>query len=63
MHAGETAIITVFVTWTQEALNHFQTDHAGEKSIDIDLVNLTISLKGINVQANEPIKIPNVPIQ
>jgi hypothetical protein len=63
MHAGETAMITLFVTWTQEALNHFQTAHAEEKSIDVDLVNLTISLKGINVQTNESIEISNVPIQ
>jgi hypothetical protein len=60
--AGETAAIDVVGTWTQDAINHFQTAHAGAQSIDVELVGLTINVNGINVQTNEHIKIANVPI-
>ena len=60
--AGETALITVLGTWTQDAINHFQTVHTGEKSIDVDLVGLTIDISGINIQMKERITVPNVPI-
>jgi hypothetical protein len=60
--AGETATIDVVGTWTQDAINHFQTAHAGAQSIDVELVGLTINVNGINVQTNEHIKISNVPI-
>jgi hypothetical protein len=62
IHASETTIITVVGTWTQDAINHFQTAHAGAQSIDVELVGLTINVNGINVQTNEHIKISNVPI-
>jgi hypothetical protein len=62
IRASETATITVLGTWTQDAINHFQTAHAGAQSIDVELVGLTINVNGINVQTNEHIKISNVPI-
>lgn len=63
IRAGETATITIFGAWTQAAINHFQTAHAGAETIDIDLVDFTISLKGISAQTNQRIKISDVPIQ
>jgi hypothetical protein len=62
IRASETATITVLGTWTQDAINHFQTAHTGAQSIDVELVGLTINVNGINVQTNEHIKISNVPI-
>jgi hypothetical protein len=62
IRANETATMTVLGTWTQDALNHFQKAHAGEQSIDVELVGLTINVNGIDVQTSEHIKIPNVPI-
>jgi hypothetical protein len=60
--ASETSLITVFCTWTQDATSHFQSAHAGAKSIDVDLVGLAIDTSGINIQMKERINIPNVPI-
>jgi hypothetical protein len=60
--AGETATITVLGTWTEEAIDHFQTAHAGEKKTTVDLVNLAIDVSGIKIQTNERIQIPDVPI-
>jgi hypothetical protein len=60
--AGETATITVLGTWTEEAIDHFQAAHAGEKKTTIDLVNLAIDVSGIKIQTNERIQIPDVPI-
>lgn len=57
--AGEKATITVLVTWTEEAISHFQTAHAGEKEVDVNLVGLTVDVKGIKIQTNQSIKIPN----
>jgi hypothetical protein len=60
--AGETATIDVVGTWTQDAINHFQTAHVGARSIDIELVGLVITVNGISVQTDERVKIPNFPI-
>jgi len=60
--AGETATIDVVGTWTQDAINHFLTAHAGAQSIDIELVGLVITVNGISVQTDERVKIPNFPI-
>jgi hypothetical protein len=62
IRAGETATITVLGTWTEEAISHFQTAHAGEKSIDIALVDLAVDIQGITIQTNQRITIPDVPI-
>jgi hypothetical protein len=62
IRASETATITILGTWTQEAISHFQTAHAGAKSIDAKLVGLTFGLQGISIQSNEHIKILNVTI-
>jgi len=59
---SETATITVSGAWTQDAINHFQTAHAGAQSIDAKLVGLTINVNGMNVQTSEHVKISNVPI-
>jgi len=62
VRASETAEVTVTCTWTEDAISHFQNFHAGVKSIDVDLVGLTISLRGVDIQMNYRIRIPNVPI-
>ena len=62
VRANETAMVTVTCTWTEDAISHFQSAHAGAKSIDVDLVGLSINVKGINIQMNDRIRIPNVPI-
>ena len=62
VRASETAVITVLGTWTEDAISHFQSAHAGAKSIDVDLVGLTIDVKGINIQMKDRVSIPNVPI-
>ena len=62
VRASETAVVTVTCTWTEDAIRHFQNFHAGAKSIDVDLVGLTIYVKGIIFQMNDRIRIPNVPI-
>jgi hypothetical protein len=62
IRAGETARIDVVGTWTQEAVNHVQTAHAGAQSIDIELVGVTINVNGVIVQTDEFVKIPNFPV-
>lgn len=60
--AGANAFLTVSGTWTEEAINHFQTEHKDAKTTSIDLVRLKLSVKGINLELNDRITIPNVPI-
>jgi hypothetical protein len=60
--ASETSLITVLCTWTQDAINHFQSSHTQAESIDVDLVGLAIDTSGINIQMKERVSIPNVPI-
>jgi hypothetical protein len=60
--AGETATMTVLGTWTEEAIDHFQAAHAGEKKLTVGLVNLAVDVSGIKIQTNERMQIPDVPI-
>jgi len=60
--AGETATLIVLGTWTEEAISHFQTAHAGEETADVSLVDLAVDIKGIKVQTNERIPISDVPV-
>jgi hypothetical protein len=60
--SGETTQITVSGLWTQDAENHFTTQHAGQTSINIDLVNLTLDVNGITVHQTEPVNISGVPL-
>ena len=62
MKAGETATMTVAGTWTEEAISHFQTAHAGEKTITVDLTDVTLDASGFKAQINDRIQIPNVPL-
>ena len=60
--SGETTQITISGPWTQDAENHFTTEHAGATAIDVNLVNLTIDVNGITVQQSEPISVGSVPL-
>jgi len=51
--AGETEIMTVFGTWTEEAISHFHTAHAGEETVDVVLVDFAVDISGIQIQINQ----------
>jgi hypothetical protein len=60
--AGETSLITVNGTWTKEAADHLATVHAGARTFDVNLVGMQVDMNGVNLQLNNQITIPNVPI-
>jgi len=62
MSAGDIKTLTVVTVWTDVALAHFQSLHAGENTIDIDLVDTAVDAGGLNIQSSEPIRINSVPI-
>ena len=45
-------IVTVF-TYTAAAQQHFQTEHAGQSTVNVDLKNITINVSGITVETPE----------
>jgi hypothetical protein len=55
----ETKTLTLLATWTEEAISHFRTSHAGEETVDANLVDLTVDVKGIQFTMNQSLKIPN----
>jgi LEA14-like dessication related protein len=48
--AESSALIEIIATYTPQGENHVETSHAGQTSIYVDVVNLTIDVQGINVQ-------------
>lgn len=60
--AGETVEIDVAGTWTQEALHHFLTAHAGAKNVDVELTEISVTVNGISIQTDEVMKIPDFPV-
>lgn len=61
LNRGTTAMITIVFTWTQQAEQHFMTEHAGATSVNVELVNLDLDVSGITVQVPESISL-NVPL-
>jgi hypothetical protein len=51
--AGETATLTVLGTWTEEAINHFQTAHGDEEIVDVVLVGFAVDISGIQIQIDQ----------
>jgi hypothetical protein len=62
--AGETGIMTVLGTWTEEAISHFDTAHADEENVDIVLVDFVVDISGIQLkldqsQMEQTMQVPN----
>jgi hypothetical protein len=51
--AGETGTLTVLGTWTEEAISHFKTAHAGEEFVDVVLVDFAVDISGIQLQLDQ----------
>jgi len=58
--AGATAKLTIRCEWTEEAENHFQTEHPGATNIDANVVRLAINVNDITIESDEkyPISVP-----
>ncbi len=50
---GETAQIQALGQLSDEAINHFLTQHASTNNVNIDFVNLNVNVAGIQVQVDE----------
>jgi len=50
---GETETMTVLGTWTEEAISHFHTKHAGEETVDVVLVDFAVDVSGIQIQLDQ----------
>jgi len=59
---GQTSLVTVSGTWTQDAENYINNNFAGATSINVNLANTTIDVNGIIVQQTQPINVGDVPL-
>ena len=62
--AGETGTLTVFGTWTEEAIDHFENEHEHEEFVDVVLVDFAVDFSGIQIQFDQSqmkqtIQVPN----
>jgi hypothetical protein len=60
--AGATATATVQGTWTETAVDHFQTAHPGEKTVPISIVGASINFGGAIIKYSQPISIGAIPL-
>ena len=61
--SGQSSMLTISGYWTQDAENHIQTNHVGQTSISVDLINTSIDINGVIAQYSSPITIPSgIPI-
>jgi hypothetical protein len=61
---GETKMVTLLITWTEDAISHFRTEHAGEETVEVVLVNVGVDISGIQIgldqnQMEQRMEIPN----
>ena len=61
LNPGESAVITAFGKLSDDAINHFKTQHAGDNYVNVDFSNLNVDIAGIKVQVDEQ-EIGNIPI-
>ncbi len=47
---GQTVDLTVVFAWTEAAQEHILSAHTGESTINVDLVNITVSVSGITIE-------------
>lgn len=57
----ETKEIIINFVWTQAAEAHFLSQHIGESSVDVKLIDMQLDVSGINIEVPEEI-IVSVPI-
>ena len=62
--AGETGVLTVLGTWTEEAITHFETAHGDEELVDAVLLDLAVDISGLQLelgqgQMEQNIQVPN----
>jgi hypothetical protein len=55
---GETRTVTLLITWTDDGLAHFgsaqtQGGHAGEETVEVMLVNVSVDISGIQLQLDQ----------
>jgi hypothetical protein len=64
INAGDTGTLTIFGKWTDEAINHFQNEHANEENVDVVLVDFAVDISGLRLeldqsQMGQGIQVPN----
>ncbi len=60
--ASSTSNFNILFGWTQDAENHFSTEHKDAKSLDVDIVGLTVNVNDITVKAPSSYHVPSVPL-
>jgi hypothetical protein len=60
----ETRTVTLLITWTEDAINHFSTEHPNEENVQVVLVNVGVDISGIQLkldqnQMDQRMEIPN----
>jgi hypothetical protein len=61
---GETRTVTLLITWTEDAVSHFRTEHHSEENVEVVLVNVGVDISGIQLkldqnQMDQRMEIPN----
>ena len=61
---GETGIVTLMVTFTDEGIDHFKAEHVGEETVEVVLVNVGVDISGIQIgldqnMMDQRMEIPN----
>jgi hypothetical protein len=57
----QTQDITVIFTATEVAQEHIQKEHAGQATVNVDLVNITIDISGISIETPQTYNV-DIPI-
>ncbi|MCW4044219.1 MAG: LEA type 2 family protein [Candidatus Bathyarchaeota archaeon] len=60
--AGATTRVVIVAAWTEAAVNHFDTAHAGSESIDVELAGFSANVNGVTIDSAEHVRIPSFPV-
>jgi len=62
MSVGETVVVTVQGTWTEDAGNHLKSAHQGEKNVSASLVGAVIKAGSLTIKYSERISVGEIPL-
>ena len=50
INKGETGLLTIVGSWTDDAISHFETAHGDEETVAVILAGFTVDISGIQLQ-------------
>ena len=60
---GGSALLPLKLVFTEQALDHLDVEHSGEKTLDVNLSGITVAVSGVSLSLPQKYSVYDVPIR